>query len=91
MHIFQSLLQASYQRSITMKYCITVIAMQRSPAASTHLLVFESCENKLPHYKQSCDLRCITPGIVQCRVCENATLLAIKQLRKISSIKIHKK
>ena len=36
------------------------------------------------HYKQSRDLRYITPGIVQCRVCENETLLAIKQLRKIT-------
>ena len=34
------------------------------------------------HYKQSRDLRYITPGIVECRVCENETLLAIKQLRK---------
>ena len=59
-----------------------IIAMQRSPAASTRSLVFfVSCENKLSHYKRSRDLRCITPGIVQCRVCENATLLAIKQLR----------
>ena len=33
---------------------------------------FVSCENKLRHYKQSRDLRCITPDIVQCRVCENA-------------------
>ena len=32
--------QASYQRSITIKYCIPAIAMQRSPAASTRLLVF---------------------------------------------------
>ena len=59
--------------------------MQRSPAASTRSLVFfGSCENKLRHYKRSRDLRCITPGIEQCRVCENATLLAIKQLRKIA-------
>ena len=34
------------------------------------------------HYKQSRDLQYITPGIVQCRVRENETLLAIKQLRK---------
>ena len=61
--------------------------MQRSPAASICLrFFFVSCENKLPvsHYKRSRDLRCITPGIVQCRLCENATLLAIKQLRKIT-------
>ena len=38
--ICQSLLQASYQRSITIKYCITVIAMQQSPAVSTRLLVY---------------------------------------------------
>ena len=83
--ICQSLLQASYQRSITIKYCITVIAMQRSPAASTRsLFFFGSCENKLRRYKRSRDLRCITPGIVQCRLCENATLLAIKQLHKIT-------
>ena len=70
--------------SITIKYCITVIAMQRSPAVSTHSLVlFGSCGNKLHHYKRSRDMQCITPGIVQCRLCENATLLAIKQLRKI--------
>ena len=70
---------------ITTKYCITVIAMQRSPAVSVRSLVFfGSCENKLGHYKQSRDMRCITPGIVQCRLCENATLLAIKQLRKIT-------
>ena len=59
--------------------------MQRSPAASTGLLVFfVSCENKLRHYERSHDLRRITPGIGQCHVCENATLLAIKQLRKIT-------
>ena len=59
--------------------------MQRSPAASTRSLVFfGSCENKLCHYKRSRELRCITPGIVQCRVCENAALQAIKQLRKIT-------
>ena len=53
--------------------------MQRSPAASTRLLVFfGSCENELRHYKLSRDLRYITPDIVQCRLCENATLLAIK-------------
>ena len=80
--ICQSPLQASYQRSITIKYCVTVIAMQRSPAASTCSLVFfVSCENKLRHYKRSRYMRCITPGIVQCRLRENATLLAIKQLR----------
>ena len=45
--ICQSLLQASYQRSITIKYCITVIAIQRSPAASIRsLFFFVSCENK---------------------------------------------
>ena len=56
-----------------------------SPAASTHSLIFfGSCENKLCHYKQSFDMRCITPGIVQCRLCENITLLAINQLRKIT-------
>ena len=59
--------------------------MQQSPAASTRSLVFfGSCENKSRHYKRSRDLRCITPGIVQCHLCENATLLAIKQLRKIT-------
>ena len=37
-----------YQRSITIEYCITVIAMQRSPPASTRSLIFfVSCENKL--------------------------------------------
>ena len=83
--ICQSLLQASYQRSITIKYCNPVIAMQRCPAASTRsLFFFVSCENKLRHYKRSRDLRCITPGTVQCRLCENATLLAIKHLRKIT-------
>ena len=45
---------------------------------------FGSCENKLRHYKRCRDLRCITSGIAQCRVCENATLRAIKQLRKIN-------
>ena len=45
---------------------------------------FVSCENKLRHDKRSRDLRCITPGIVQCHACENATLLAIKQSRKIT-------
>ena len=75
--ICQSLLQANYLRSVTIKYCITVNAMQRSSAAFTRLLVFFfSCENKLHHYKQSCDLRCITSGIVQCCECENSTLLA---------------
>ena len=29
------------------------------------------------------DLQCITIGIVQCRVSENATLLTIKQLHEI--------
>ena len=59
--------------------------MQRSPAASTRsLFFFVSCENKLRQYKRSRELRCITPGIVQCRLCENATLQAIKQLRKIT-------
>ena len=59
--------------------------MQQSPAAFTHLLFFfVSCENKLRHYKQSRDLRCTTPGIVQCSMCENTTLLAIKQLCKIT-------
>ena len=59
--------------------------MQQSPAASICLLFFfVSCENKLSHDKRSRDLRCITPGIVQCRLCENATLLAIRQLRKIT-------
>ena len=76
------------QRSITIKYCISVIAMQQSPATSTRLLVFfVSCENKLRHYKRGRDLRCTTPGIVQCR---NATLLAIKQLRKITLLKFTK-
>ena len=84
-HCTAILLQASYQRSITIKYCITVIAMQRSPAVSTRSLVFFiSCENKLRHHKRSRDLQCITPCIVQCRLCENAALLAIKQLRKIT-------
>ena len=32
-------------------------------------------------------MQCITPGIVQCRVCENAALLAIKQLHKITFYK----
>ena len=68
-----------------MKYCITVIAMQRSPAASScSLFFFVSCENILRHYKRSRDLGCITPDIVQCRLCENATLPAIEQLRKIT-------
>ena len=59
--------------------------MQQSPAASIcSLFFFISCENKLSYYKQSRDLQCITPGIVQCRLCENATLLAIKQLPKIT-------
>ena len=59
--------------------------MQRSSAASIRsLFFFGSCENKLGHYKRSRDLRCITPGIVQCRLCKNAALLAIKQLRKIT-------
>ena len=40
---------------------------------------FVSCENKLSHCKRSRDLQCITPGTMQCRLCENATLLAIKQ------------
>ena len=62
------------------KILCTVIAMQQSPAASIcSLIFFRSCENELSHYKRSRDLRCITPGIVQCRLCENATLLAIKQ------------
>ena len=53
---------------------------------SVHMFAFffASCENKLSHYKWSRDLRCITPGIVQCRLCENTTLLAIKQLHKIT-------
>ena len=73
------------KRSITIKYCVTVIAMLRSPAVSIcSLFFFVSCENKLSHYKRSRDLRCITPGIVQCRLSENATLLAIKQLHKIT-------
>ena len=87
----QSLLQASYQRSITIKYCITVIALQRSPAVSIRsLFFFVSCETKLSHYRRSRDLRCITPSIVQRRLCENATLLAIKQLLKIT-FKVRKK
>ena len=50
--ICKSLLQANYQRSITIKYCTFVIAIQRSPAVFTRLLVFfGSCENKLHHYK----------------------------------------
>ena len=57
-------------------------------SSSVHMfaIFFVSCENKLPvsHCKRSCELRCITPGIVQCRLCENATLLAIKQLHKIT-------
>ena len=78
--ICQSRLQASYRCSITTKYCITgtVIALQQSPAASTcSQIFFISCENKLHHYKRSRDLRCITPDIVQCHMCENTTLLAI--------------
>ena len=59
--------------------------MPRSPAASIcSLFFYVSRENKLRHYKRIRDLRCITPGIVQCRLCENATLLAIKQLHKIT-------
>ena len=38
--VCQSLLQASYQRSITIKYRITVTAVQRSPATSSRSLVF---------------------------------------------------
>ena len=55
-------------------------------SSSIHMfaIFLVSCENKLRHYKRSCDLRCITPGNVQCRLCENATLLAIKQLHKIT-------
>ena len=55
-------------------------------SSSVHMfaIFFVSCENKLRHYKRSHDLRCITPGIVQCRLCENATMLAIKQLHKIT-------
>ena len=54
--------------------------------SSVHIfgIFFVSCENKLSHYKQSHDLRCITPGIVQFRLCENATLISIKQLHKIT-------
>ena len=68
--------------------------MQRSPAASTtpHVrwFFFGSCENRLRRYKRSRSLRCITLGIVQCHVCENTTLLAIKQFRKIAFSKVHK-
>ena len=45
---------------------------------------FRKLSKWMRHYKQSRDLRYITPDIVQCHVCENATLLAIKQLRKIT-------
>ena len=62
--------------------------MQRSPPPFTRLLVFfVGCENKLHRYKRSRDLRCITPGIVQYRVCKNATFLAIRQLREITFYK----
>ena len=55
-------------------------------SSSIHMFAFfyVSCKNKLSHYKRSRNLRCITRGIVQCRLCENATLLAIKQLHKIT-------
>ena len=60
------------------KYCIAVIAMQHlQQRPYDRNFFFVSCENKLRLYKRSRDLRCITPGIVQCRLCENATLLAI--------------
>ena len=54
---------------LTIKYCITVIAVQRSPAASKRLRI---------------TINEATTGIVQCRLCENTTLLVIKQLHKIT-------
>ena len=47
--------------------------MQQSPAAFTCSLVFfVSYENKLRHYKQSRDLRCITPADILLKVEESA-------------------
>ena len=55
--------------------------MQRSPAASHTFASFFSEAVKIRHYnKRSRNLRCITTGIVQCRVCKNATLLSYSKL-----------
>ena len=79
-HYYKQVIRLNHNKILYYCNCHATIS------SSVHMFAtfFGSCENKISHYKRSRDLRCITPGIVQCRLCENATLLAIKQFRKIT-------